>query len=135
MFTLFLGIFLSITVSISALGPTQPPIQWVPGVLSLGVNRPGREADHPPPSSAEDECVELYFHSPIRLHDTGTNLPYLTFMVATRCLRCPYDVFVWCRGNAAMNIWFEFKFVFFMICCGLFDNQLKRLGQIRRGTN
>jgi hypothetical protein len=31
-----------------ALGPTQPPIQWVPGV-----KRPGREADHSPPSSAE----------------------------------------------------------------------------------
>jgi hypothetical protein len=35
------------------LGPTQPPIQWVPGVLSLEVKRPGREADHSPPSSAE----------------------------------------------------------------------------------
>jgi hypothetical protein len=23
-----------------ALGPTQPPIQWVPGVLSTGVKRP-----------------------------------------------------------------------------------------------
>jgi len=29
-----------------ALGPTQPPIQWVSGVLSLGVKRPEREADH-----------------------------------------------------------------------------------------
>jgi hypothetical protein len=27
-----------------AWGPTQPPIQWVPGALSLGVKRPGREA-------------------------------------------------------------------------------------------
>jgi hypothetical protein len=27
--------------------------QWVPGALSLGVERPGREADHSPPSSAE----------------------------------------------------------------------------------
>jgi hypothetical protein len=33
----------------------QPPIQWVPGDLSLGVKRPGREADHSPPSSAEVE--------------------------------------------------------------------------------
>jgi hypothetical protein len=32
----------------AALGPTQPPIQWVPGV-----KRQGREADHFPPSSAE----------------------------------------------------------------------------------
>jgi hypothetical protein len=35
----------------------------------LGCKAAGREADHSPPSSAEvKECVELYFHSPIRLH-------------------------------------------------------------------
>jgi hypothetical protein len=34
-------------------GPTQPPIQWVPGALSPGVKRPGREADHSLPASAE----------------------------------------------------------------------------------
>jgi hypothetical protein len=48
-----LGIFLFTTASRTALGPTQPPIQWVPGALSLGVKRPGHEADHSPPSSAE----------------------------------------------------------------------------------
>jgi hypothetical protein len=33
--------------------------------LSLGVKRPGRDADHSPPSSAEvKECMELYIHSP-----------------------------------------------------------------------
>jgi hypothetical protein len=48
-----------------ALGPTQPPIQWVPGALSLRVKRLGRKADHSPPSSAEvKECVELYLRSP-----------------------------------------------------------------------
>ena len=36
----------------TALGPTQPPIQWVL-VLYRGVKRPGRGVDHPPPSSAE----------------------------------------------------------------------------------
>jgi hypothetical protein len=47
------------------MGPTQPPIQWVPGTLSLGVKRPGCEAHHSPPSSAEvKEYVELYLHSP-----------------------------------------------------------------------
>jgi hypothetical protein len=48
-----LGIFLFITTSRMALGPTQPPIQWVPGALSLGVKQPGCEADHLPPSSAK----------------------------------------------------------------------------------
>jgi hypothetical protein len=50
-------------------GPAKPPMQWVPAAPSLGVKRPGREADHSPPSIAEvKECVELYIHSPIRLH-------------------------------------------------------------------
>jgi hypothetical protein len=48
-----LGIFLLNSVSRTALGPSQPPMQWVPGALFLGLKRPGREADHSPPSSAE----------------------------------------------------------------------------------
>jgi hypothetical protein len=48
-----LGIFLFTTASRTALGPTQPPIQWVRGVLSIGLKRPGREADHLPPSNVE----------------------------------------------------------------------------------
>jgi hypothetical protein len=41
-------------VSRPALRPTQPPVQWVPGVLSPGVKaRPGRDADHSPLPSAE----------------------------------------------------------------------------------
>jgi hypothetical protein len=60
-----LWIFLFTTASRTALGPTQPPIQRVPGALSLGVKRPGREADNSPPSSVEvKEWVELYLHFP-----------------------------------------------------------------------
>jgi hypothetical protein len=47
-----LGIFFT-TASRKTLGPTQPPIHSVPKAFSLGVKRPGREADHSPPSSAE----------------------------------------------------------------------------------
>jgi hypothetical protein len=58
------GNFFFTTVSRTALGPTQPPIQCVLWALSLGVKRPGREGDHSPPSSAEvKECVEIYLHS------------------------------------------------------------------------
>jgi len=48
-----LGISLFTTASRTFLGHTQPPIQWVTGVLSLGVKRPVREADQSPPSIAE----------------------------------------------------------------------------------
>jgi hypothetical protein len=52
-----------------ALGPTQAPIQWVPGALSLGLKRSGREDDHSPPSSAEVNNTSSYIStSPIRLH-------------------------------------------------------------------
>jgi hypothetical protein len=61
--------FLFTATSRTALRPTQPPFQWVPGVLTLGVKRLGNESDHSPPSSAKiKEWMELYLHSPIRLH-------------------------------------------------------------------
>jgi hypothetical protein len=61
-------------------GAHQPPIQWVPGALSLGIKRLGREADRSPPSSSEvKEWVELYLYSPntplwrgVKLKNTGT---------------------------------------------------------------
>jgi hypothetical protein len=46
-------IFLFSTVFRLALEPTQPPIQWVLGTLSLGVKWQGHEADHSFPSIAE----------------------------------------------------------------------------------
>jgi hypothetical protein len=42
------------------LGPTIPHIQWVPGALSPGVKRPGREADHSPPASAVVKKMGIY---------------------------------------------------------------------------
>jgi hypothetical protein len=46
-------IFVFSTASKPALEPTQPYDQWVPETISPGVKRPGREADHSPPSSAK----------------------------------------------------------------------------------
>jgi hypothetical protein len=40
-------------------GPTQPPIQWVPWV-----KRPGREAVHSPPTSAEVKNKWIYTSTP-----------------------------------------------------------------------
>jgi Ni/Co efflux regulator RcnB len=45
--------FLFFKSSRPALRSTHPPIQWVPGALSPGVKRPGREVDHSPPICTE----------------------------------------------------------------------------------
>ena len=44
-----------------ALRPTQLPVQWVRG-LSRGKVRPGRAADHSPPSSAAVMEHSIYTH-------------------------------------------------------------------------
>jgi hypothetical protein len=47
-----------------ALGPTQPPIQYVPGALSPEIKRPGLEADHSPLTSAEVMKMWIYTSTP-----------------------------------------------------------------------
>jgi hypothetical protein len=51
--------FVFSTSSRPALGPTQLPIQWVPGV-----KRTGREADHSPPTSAKVKKMWIYTSTP-----------------------------------------------------------------------
>jgi hypothetical protein len=63
------------------LGPMQPPIQWLPGALSLGIKRPGREADPSPPSSAEVKNSWNY-----------TSTPHYAFMA-------------WCSVNAQVQLY------------------------------
>jgi hypothetical protein len=64
-----LGIFFFTTASRTALGPTQSSIQWVLGAISPGIKRPGCEADHSTPSSAEVKDACSYTSTPsIRLH-------------------------------------------------------------------
>jgi hypothetical protein len=48
-----------------ALRSTQPPIECVPGTLSLGVKRPGREVDHSLPTSAEVKKMWVYTSTPL----------------------------------------------------------------------
>ena len=60
-----------------ALGPTQPPVQWVPG----------RGVHHPPPSSAEvKKSVELYLCS-----TSGPAWPVLGLPVLLLCLKMPFS--------------------------------------------
>jgi hypothetical protein len=55
-------------------GPTQPPIQRLPGALSPGIKRPGSEADHSPPTTAEVKNTRIntaavlpsFVHLPLR---------------------------------------------------------------------
>jgi hypothetical protein len=47
-----------------ALGPTQPPIQRVPGELSPGVKRLGPEGDHSLLTSAEFKKMWIYTSTP-----------------------------------------------------------------------
>jgi hypothetical protein len=61
--------FLFSNLSRPALGT---PIERVPGALSLGVKRTGREADHSPPNSAEVTKIWIY---------TSTSNPPFDFMV------------------------------------------------------
>jgi hypothetical protein len=58
-----------------ALWPTKPRIQWVPWALSPRVKRPGCEADHSPPLSAEVKKIWIYtyINSPIRLYGVVLN--------------------------------------------------------------
>jgi hypothetical protein len=82
--------FLLSIASRPALGPTQPPIQWVPGAVSPGAKRHLREADLSPPSSAEVKnsgaIISLHHMSSWRgalllviTRKENSLLPYLSF--------------------------------------------------------
>jgi hypothetical protein len=57
------GLFLFATASRTDLGPIQPPIMGT-AAISPRVKRPGREADHSPPSSAEVKNAWSYTSTP-----------------------------------------------------------------------
>ena len=66
-----------------ALGSTQPPLHWVPGLFP-GIKRPGRGVNHPPQSSAEvKEREELHHYSP-----SGPSWPVLgrSSIISPNCM-------------------------------------------------
>jgi hypothetical protein len=66
------GVFLLRNVHTDS-GPTQPPTEWVLDALSPDVKRPKREADHSSYLVQRLRIIELYVHSPIRLHGVHTD--------------------------------------------------------------
>jgi len=57
------------TASRPGLGPTHPPVPWVPGAVSLGLKRPRPGVDYSPPSGAEVKNAWRYNSTaPTRLH-------------------------------------------------------------------
>jgi hypothetical protein len=56
------------------LGPTQPTVQWVVGILSLEVKWQEREANQSPPTCVEISVdVYLYINTLIRFHGVTSN--------------------------------------------------------------
>jgi hypothetical protein len=70
-------------------GAHPPPLQWIPGALSLGVKRPGREVDHLPSSSAEVKNAWSYNSTP------------------------QYAFMAWCLVKYRGNFTFTFTFYFY----------------------
>jgi hypothetical protein len=60
-----------------ALVPTQPPIQRVPGALTLGIKRQGHGADYSSPSSSEIKNVWSYTSTP----NTPSWLPLPKYLI------------------------------------------------------
>jgi len=89
------GILLFATASRLALGPTQPPIQWVPWALSPRVKWPGHEADH------------FYLVPRLRMHGAIHPLPHASS---------------WCcalvRNGDIFMAWYLVKHRYnFTLCC------------------
>jgi hypothetical protein len=88
------------------MGPIEPLIQWVQGAITPKVKRLGREANHPPPSSAHVKNggaisplihtsswygqLYLFFYLYTRgynewtLHTAGTGFPAIRFPLASK---------------------------------------------------
>jgi hypothetical protein len=110
-----LGIFLFTTASRTALGPIQPPIQRVPGALSLGVKPLDLEADHSSPSSAELKNAWSYISTPQYAFMTWCSVKAqgrFTFTFTAffpKCIFCrfayPIGLFLFVSGTDALSLY------------------------------
>ena len=108
------------------LGPTQPPVQWVPNLSRKGGGGPRRGVDHPPPSSGEvKERVELYLCSlagpswsvirrpltlRLKIHSSAADSAVFNHMMYVVVTCVPLEVhsfFVNARQRVIFWIWYE----------------------------
>ena len=54
-----------------ALGPTQPPLDWVRGIISHNVKQPGYEFEHLPLSSAKVKEYAKLLHASLHVVHNG----------------------------------------------------------------
>jgi hypothetical protein len=88
-------IFPLFSVSRPALGPTQPPVQWVPGVLSPGVKRGwGVTMTTHPRSRVSRSCISSL---PLRLHGCSRTVLLLSVYTLSTVLWDVLRTFVRCR--------------------------------------
>ena len=102
-----------------ALGPTQPPTQWVPGLFP-GVKRPGRGVNQPPPLSAEvKETVELYVYSPHVFTSHTVNFTFLHYILTRLILTLSFHL---CLG-LQLNLSDLLRFISHLppLCQHIFD--------------
>jgi hypothetical protein len=98
----------------TALRPTQPPIQWVPGALSPGIKRQGLEADHSSPTNAEVKNSGALPPLPIYLHgvvlnwlSTGANLLYFLPLWASVLKGLNSEIIISLICYAIVVIWID----------------------------
>jgi hypothetical protein len=92
-----------------ALGPTQLPIQWVPGARTPEVKRQGRVADNFPPSGAEVVAdIYLYHRRSSDQHrslQTASRVRYMNNESVTGMIRILREIYAPLPGGSSSGTW------------------------------